>query len=140
MRELPKVGGLPGSNIEATPPWMKNAYAYKREPNVSEGFEYVTGYAEFKGLRGTEAEALKQAMTEVNPNRRVHDHHQQAYNFVHIPPEEATQVERKMRSWGYSPRNQVDLLRRSLDLPDVPAKQPRRTSRRTRQLQSEPLF
>lgn len=118
---------------------MKNARAYKREPSVRDGFEYVIGYAEFTGLRGTEAQALEQAMNEVNLDRRVHDHHQRLYSFVHLPTEEAILVEKKLRTWKYSDKNQVDLLRRSLDLPER-IEQPRRTSRKTRQQQRERLF
>ncbi len=118
---------------------MQNARAYKREPSLRDEFDYIIGYAEFKGLKGTEAQALEAAMKEVNPRRRVHEHHQRVYAFMHIPTEEATQVEKLMRSWKYSNRNQVDLLRRSLDLPER-IEQPRRTSRKTRQQQRERLF
>ncbi len=134
------VGGLPGSNIEQTSPWMKNARAYKREPSVHEGFEVIIGYAEFNGLRGTEAHALEAAMKEVNPSQRVHEHHQRVYSFVHVPTEEAVKVERKLRAWKYSPHNQIDLLRRSLDLPEQ-VEPTRRSSRKTRRLQQrEALF
>ncbi len=135
-RNIAQSGLIP----DETPLWMRHAYAYKREPSVAEGYDVITGFAEFNGLRGSEASALKEAVDEINPKIRVHDHHQRIYTFVILPTDEATKVEKKLRTWKYSSRNQVDLLHRSLDLPERVVV-PRHTGRKTqRTRQSETLF
>lgn len=143
MRErVRRTGNVAQSGLmpDETPLWMQHACAYKREPSVTEGHEVITGYAAFNGLRGSEADALKLAVQEVNPRLTVNDHHQQVYSFVTLPSDEATKVEKQLRAWRYSNRNQVDLLRRSLDLEENVVTT-RRTSRRVRRTrQSEALF
>lgn len=143
MRETRRrIGNVAKSGLmpDETPLWMQHARAYKREPSVAEDHEVITGYATFHGLRGSEANALQEAVKAVKSKARVHEHHQRAYTFVILTSDEATKVERQMRRWNYSPQNQVDLLRRSLDLEEK-AVTTRRTGRRARRAQqSEVLF
>jgi hypothetical protein len=113
MRERRKFG-LPGSDaIESAPPWLRNVRQYKREP-AHGSTEVIMGYADFSALRGTEREALAEAVQEISPETTVQQHHQRRYTFVYLPTDKAELVEAKLRDWGYSSENQVDLIHEAL--------------------------
>lgn len=107
--------GLGTSAMDAIPPWMRHARAYKVEQaQGDDDREVVTGYARFSGGQGSEDNALIKAVKEVDASITIESHHQNAYKFVYLPKEKSIQVRKLLKKWGYSASNKVDYLMESV--------------------------